>query len=378
LNGKSNIQFAKEVFEAIKEKGRCTAIALDIRGYFDHIDHIKLKEKWIKVLKTNNLLEDEYKVFKTLTKYSYINKNTLLKHFKVRLKDFKKKQSTLIDFVALGKTFNEKLNVLRESNLITTNDKHELINDFKRYYGIPQGSSLSALLSNIYLVDYDKYFTDRSIKEGFIYRRYCDDILIICDTERSIALQKDAIEEIKKYHLEIQDKKVDRIDFIENSFKKIRAFNSIKKKKSEVPIDETNESKFYKNLQYLGFEFNGQNIFIRASSLSRYFRKMKSRISKTVLMAYSKNTKGDKIFKQQLFHRYTHLGKRNFLHYAYNSSKEYYINSEGIRKDGMNSESIRNQLKRHFSILLNCLKNKNDQHGNKKLALNRIKRKKLV
>lgn len=39
LGGKCNIQFSKEVFDYIRSKGDCTAIALDIKGYFDHIDH---------------------------------------------------------------------------------------------------------------------------------------------------------------------------------------------------------------------------------------------------------------------------------------------------------------------------------------------------
>ncbi|HEX4850741.1 MAG TPA: hypothetical protein VFV08_08050, partial [Puia sp.] len=52
--GKCNIQYTKEVFDQIKVlnqvHGGCTAIALDIKGYFDHIDHTILLDKWVKVL----------------------------------------------------------------------------------------------------------------------------------------------------------------------------------------------------------------------------------------------------------------------------------------------------------------------------------------
>ena len=58
-----------------------------------------------------------------------------------------------------------------------------------------------------------------------------------------------------------------------------------------------NDDKNYKNLQYLGFEFNGKNIYVRPGSLSRYFRKMKARIVKSVSMAYSENSKSDTIFQ---------------------------------------------------------------------------------
>ncbi len=77
LNGHCNIQFAKEVFDYIKGKGHCTAIALDIKGYFDNIDHQILKEKWCKILGITDLPEDQYRIFRSLTAYTYVNKNTI-------------------------------------------------------------------------------------------------------------------------------------------------------------------------------------------------------------------------------------------------------------------------------------------------------------
>src|SRR5690606_19240307 len=111
-----------------------------------------------------------------------------------------------------------------------------------------------------------------------------------------------------------------------------------------------NEQKFYKNLQYLGFEFNGIATYIRPGSLSRYFRKLRGRITKTVMMARGKNSKSAKIFKAQLYHRYTHLAKKNFLSYAYKASKKYYKNSKGETKEGLNSQHIRRQIAAHFDI----------------------------
>ncbi len=46
--GKCNIQFAKEAFDEVRSRKKCSAIALDIKGYFDHIDHTILLEKWQK------------------------------------------------------------------------------------------------------------------------------------------------------------------------------------------------------------------------------------------------------------------------------------------------------------------------------------------
>ena len=44
--GKSNIDFAKEVFDKIRELGNCVVVTADISSYFDSIDHNNLKSIW--------------------------------------------------------------------------------------------------------------------------------------------------------------------------------------------------------------------------------------------------------------------------------------------------------------------------------------------
>lgn len=360
LDGKCNIQFAKEVFELTKKRGQCSVIALDIKGYFDHIDHDILREKWCKVIRSEKLPPEQYKLFKEITQYSYVNKSSILKKYNVNINKIKNKPSSLLDVIP-GKKDSEKYNRLREDRLIVKNNKSKKGTD--RLAGIPQGSGMSALLSNIYLIDFDKDMYEKSKIENFVYRRYCDDILIICDSDKAKEIQEYTINKIKSdYKLTIQDKKVELTEFRQNSKGIIRAFN--KKKMLEHGIDFTDgvsEQKFYKSLQYLGFEFNGQDIFIRSSSLSRYFRKLKGRIVKTVCMAYSSSSNPDVIWRKQLLHRYSHLGKRNFVRYAYNAAKSEYLNSNGELKIGMNSPAIKKQLGRHMDILSRNLEEKNIQ-----------------
>lgn len=375
LDGKCNIQFAKEVFDEVKARGECSAIALDIKGYFDNIDHKLLKEKWSSIL-GSKLPEDQYKIYKSLTQYSYVSKNNILKKYNINLKKLSPSPKTLLDLVPGNQDF-EKYQRLRDDKLIFTNNKPD--KDSGRLFGIPQGSAMSALLSNIYLIDFDKDLLEKAKTEGFLYRRYCDDILVVCDTSVAVELQKFIIDKIAdEYFLEIQDKKVELTEFRKNSNEKIRGFNKKKQIKAGIAnTNENNERLFYKSLQYLGFEFNGQNIFIRSSSLSRYFRKMNGRIIKTVMMAYSNNGKDSRIWKNQMYDRYTHLGKRNFLRYAYNASQEVYINANKVMKLGLNSPSIRKQLSRHFDILQQTLDNKNTQRFLLKKSKGKAKTKKI-
>ncbi len=73
------------------------------------------------------------------------------------------------------------------------NDKNEQI-------GVPQGLSISNLLAYIYIKDIDAKF---SKDESFLYQRYVDDILILCDKSVMPSLSEAVINEFKSYNLKI-------------------------------------------------------------------------------------------------------------------------------------------------------------------------------
>jgi len=374
LNGKCNIQFAKDVFDEVdimtKTKGSCSAIALDIKGYFDNINHEILKKEWYGLLQLNHLPYDHFKIFKSLTQYSYINLDSFLKHFNINLKLIDKKYkneikkgklidrpyNSILDLIPQEfklNNYNSKLKYLRESNLITKNREKDKNNVWQiKKKGIPQGSPLSSVLSNIYLYNFDKLIYKLSLEEDFVYRRYCDDLLIICDTVQVNSLKNYLMNLIyEKYGLQIQDKKTKVVDFAPFKDKSIRSFNrNYNTLTKEFEISNGEESSI-SYLQYLGFEYDGKNIRVRASSLSRYFIKMKKKIFRTVAMRYGKNSKSTHIYKKELYKRYTHFGNQNFISYCKRAASVSYINSNGIEKFGMASPAIRKQLASHIRIM---------------------------
>src|SRR5690606_30095301 len=366
LEGECNIQFAKKAFDSIdsmiKKEEECTAIALDIKGYFDNIDHSILKEKWSKVMCLKHLPIDQYNLFKSLTKYAYVNQVSLLKHFNVNLSKVKQYR-TLLDLVPDtigGKSFQEKFEVLRKKRLVTSNrPKVDKVTRELNFKGIPQGSPMSSVLSNIYLIDFDEWVYKLGVEMGFKYFRYCDDLLIVCKTKDTDKIISDLKNELsRRYDLPIQDKKTEIILFKSNKNNVIQSFDQ---KKMALHALTQPEERHYKNLQYLGFEYNGRNVYIRPGSLSRYFRKMKGRIKKTMMMAYGKKTKDNHLRKRQLYERYSHFGERNFITYAQNAARATYKNSNGILKQGFNSVSIKRQLCAHFAILQKDLKESSAQ-----------------
>lgn len=332
-----NIDFAKEVFDYIKSKGKCVAVALDIKGFFDNLNHDTLKANWLKVINTNEnetfdkLPKDQFKLFNSLTKFAFIEKKNLLSVLELKEKDIQKNRLTRFCDI---QHFRNKVKLASTSPLQVNTEK-----------GIPQGSPMSAVLSNVYMIEYDKSIMSLKKDYDFIYRRYCDDIVIVCDINDLQFLKNKLYQEIEKLDLEIQPEKEEIVYFISDPKKGLRGY------------DDYN-GKNFKNLQYLGFEFNGQNSYIRSSSLSRFHRRMKAGVRETIKRAYGKNAKGKALLKKKLYNRFTHLGGQNFLTYAYRASQ--------IMDD---SETIKKQVSKHFDHLNANIEEKTEKH------LKKLKRK---
>ena len=166
LGKKCNIQFAKEIFDIVRtdySNNGCSALALDIKGYFDNIDHSILKNLWMRLIERDSLPEDQYKIFRSITNYSYVNLKSFLNHFNIEKNSSEYKSVlSLLDLFdnSIGlKTFKDKLNYLRQARLINRNNN----------IGIPQGSPISALLSNVFMIDFDKKLSDKGKELSLIH-----------------------------------------------------------------------------------------------------------------------------------------------------------------------------------------------------------------
>jgi len=344
-SNKCNIHFAKEIFDYISSNNNCVAFVADITGFFDNLDHEHLKKEWCNLLDINasKLPNDHYAIFKNLTKFKYVEADKLydaLNLKNIKKTDYKSKKTyqvlvrnnTEVENICSRKEFVEK--VVR-NNLIKGNERTNTIKDSKRNgqkCGIMQGSPISATLSNIYMTSFDIEINELVKNRGGLYRRYSDDIITVCNQKDFKMIKSAVLNSIKKYELEINPSKTDTTYFLKDQKDRLRGYQS-----------NSGLSSQYKNLQYLGFEFNGQKVFIRSSSVAKYYRKMKAKSKKAVDMALGKKSKTkkseNKIFKKTLFKKYLYNGRRSFISYALRANEI------------MRSESIRKQLSGRFNII---------------------------
>lgn len=103
----------------------------------------------------------------------------------------------------------------------------------------------------------------------------------------------------------------------------------------------------FKNLQYLGFEFNGENRYIRFSSMSRYYQKMSSKVRQVVEDGYCEDFgQQEFLFRKKLLEIYSSHGKKNFISYGYRAGKNKKYKTI-INQVKNSSEKIENLLREY-------------------------------
>lgn len=231
--GKSNYNFVQEALDFCYRMGSVSVVALDVTSFFDSIDHKLLKQRLKNILAVDEIPLDWYKIFKFITEYRYVNLAEIKEHpaFKDRF----------------GKTEHGRISTIRSLKKASIT-----IHSNSNNFGIPQGTPISAALSNLYMVDFD-------IKMGLFckpldafYRRYSDDILIICAPELQSTVMQQVTRIISEERLRLASHKT-----------VIREFNF------------HNPENAMKAAQYLGYAFDPCTISIRSSSLSRQWQKMR-------------------------------------------------------------------------------------------------------
>ena len=299
---KSNVDFANDAFEEIKSRGSCSAVALDITGFFDNIDHALLKSSWMNIIQEKNLPNDHYAVYKSITRYSHVLRDSAMAELAIPANA----KIANWDGLCNAETFREKI---RSNGLIKTNNTKK---------GIPQGSPISALLSNIYMLSFDLEIKAKVDAIGGKYYRYCDDILIIIDSEHVNSIASYVSDLTSKHKLEINISKTETTTFLEVIPGEIKILQQ-------------------KPMQYLGFTFDGTRKLIRSAAFANYSHKMKRGVSLAKQTARKHNKirrkKGQKsqpIYKKSLYEMYSHLGQRNFITYGHRAAN--IMGSDAIKK----------------------------------------------
>ncbi len=277
--GKSTIHFAHEAFEEIKKRSveGCVVLMFDIKSFFSELNHKKLKQAWCNLLKVDKLNKAHFNVFNAATEFRYILKDELRLNSasKGRRRGFDEKKLASIRKNHGIEAFFESVDDFKEAL------KNKKLKVYKHPFmkngwpvGIPQGLPISAVLANLYLLEFDKVILDAIVdKSGGFYRRYSDDIMIVCKEDQADWIEKFVLDEIKKSEVEISTEKTEKYLF---------NYRQISPKINRITSTLLSGSKpvIGKPLTYLGFEFYGYRTLIKSANLAKYYRRMISSVKR--------------------------------------------------------------------------------------------------
>ena len=288
--GKTNVDFAFDAFQKIQSIGACCAVALDIKGYFDNMDHNLLKSQWSRVMGVERLPVDHFQVFRSVTKYASVDRDALYarmgyltiepgrnggqhKRWLIRRQDVPTQICTPETFRSLAAKEDAAGCVLIQVNT--------------GGYGIPQGAPISDILANIYLLDFDEEMLAFAKNAGGYYMRYSDDILILVPggEKEGRAAAEFAGKTIRKFgdQIRIKDEKSEIIEYTVDPARGLVARNVIKPGGKD-------------GLEYLGFRFDGRNAYLRDATLSGVLRKMTKTVRREARQAVAEHPGRDQAF----------------------------------------------------------------------------------
>lgn len=247
-SGLSNIQFAREVFDFIATHSHCYIRVGDFEHFFDNLDHVYLKKQVKYVLQTESLSEDWYKVLRSVMHYTCVDRKIIAPFYDKRSKRYFK---SIKDYRKFRQAHRGAFHVNQAG------------------IGIPQGTALSGVLANVYMLTTDTKIQQLVQSCGGLYRRYSDDTIIVIPLgEESFVDVKVLDDMLKKWigeaYLSEQSDKTKRFFYHEGVL---------------YDASEQNDSCAHVHvMDYLGFTFDGEKVKVRQKGIYKFERKASTAI----------------------------------------------------------------------------------------------------
>ncbi len=351
---KSNVHFAKEAIDFIRIKEACFIIVGDFKSFFDSLDHKYLKARLCDLLAVDSKLPNEYyAIFKNITKYSVCRIEDILETLNMqdtiqnhKILNGKERIFELDEFKNFKtKHFDNKRG--RDKGEQIEGNTHKAVSKNSTGRGISQGSAISAILANIYMLDFDKKVNEYVKKNDGLYMRYSDDFIIVFPKHSDDGF-KSQYEMIKKY---IKD--VDNL-ILEPSKTQIFEYNLTNLCNRSIDFVDCGENGKNK-LNYLGFTFDGKHVTIRDKTLTKYYYRMYRKI-KCVKKWYLET---NRLSARDLYRVYSVHGKNSLKQEKHAPKKHcgnFFSYLERAQKIFGDEEPISRGTKRHMAKIKQKLK----------------------
>ena len=247
-SGMSNIQFAREVFDFIAKYTHCYIRVGDFEHFFDNLDHAYLKNQVKYVLQTESLPDDWYKVLRSVMHYTCVERKIIAPFYDKRSKHYFK---SIKDYRKFRQAHRDAFHVNQAG------------------IGIPQGTALSGVLANVYMLATDVKIQQLVQSYGGLYRRYSDDTIIVIPLDEGPSVDVKAIDDmlqnwIGEACLSEQSDKTKRFFYRDGVL--------------YDALEQTDSCAHVHVMDYLGFTFDGKDVKVRQKGIYKFERKASTAI----------------------------------------------------------------------------------------------------
>ena len=155
------------------------------------------------------------------------------------------------------------------------------------------------------MLDFDEriYSAATDPLKNAYYQRYSDDLIVICDRKDEDFFYQLIQDEIEvKAHLNIQPKKTNVYRYRLNQYSEYIG-----------GIVESGKVSQNKQLDYLGFTYDGKKVRVKTAGFSKFYRTMKRSFRRGAHFAKEAHIPSDSLFEARLYKRFTHVGSKRRL-----------------------------------------------------------------
>lgn len=345
--GKNNVDYALEAFRFIQKQESCYVMIGDFTDFFDNLEHRYLKKRICDLLQTKDLRDDYYAVFKNITNYSYVELSELLKYHNLSDDKVGRNELNALEQVMSPKQLRD------HKEWIKKNPKWE------ERRGVPQGSPISAVLANIYMLETDKKIADYVRDVNGFYMRYSDDFIAI--------IPNVTLKEFRNHDAWIRNT-LDEAGKIELKKEKTKAFHfenhCVRNCVSLLYEGQENGKDL---IEFLGLSFDGKNIRLRDKTISRFYNKMYRKV-RSISSCAGVTKKGNRISNERLYKLYSIKGS-SFYRKRENKNEDYrdmnfldYVHTSQIK---CNTGFIDTVTPRHMQKIKAALKKEKNKTQNR-------------
>lgn len=259
---KCNIDFAYDAIGHIRRLRDCHVLCLDINSFFESLDHARLKDVWASLLGTADLPPDHYRVFRSVTNYVEVDQLEVYRRLGFWGRKAVRNREDLVEgYLVDRRKIPTQLcdaQTMREVVFGEGGKYPKIAVRRTKSYGIPQGTPISDLLANMYMLGFDRDMKALATSLGGYYSRYSDDILFVvpADAVAPAVLEKTVSDAISLQGDELR---------IAEAKTSVHRFARDGDALGCVAIGSTPPNKRF---EYLGFRFDGRNVRLRDSTLS--------------------------------------------------------------------------------------------------------------